>query len=269
MKKNAPKSSIEWTETTWNPTTGCTKISAGCKNCYAEVLSNRLMAMGQAKYSNNFKLTLHPQTLNEPYGWKKPKVIFVNSMSDLFHQDVPLNFIQKVFHTMNETPHHTYQVLTKRADRLAEISHQLKWTENIWMGTSIEDERVIDRLDYLKLCGAKFKFLSLEPLLGPIPTVDLTGIDWIIVGGESGKKARPIEEHWVLDIRDQCEDQNVKFFFKQWGGKNKKKSGRLLQGKEYNDMPTIKAQALISDKIKQGSKNRTGSSGNVQIQNAA
>lgn len=249
MKKTAPKSSIEWTETTWNPTTGCTKISAGCKNCYAEVLSKRLMAMGQEKYRNNFKLTLHPQTLNEPYGWKKPKVIFVNSMSDLFHDDVPLEFIQKVFTTMNETPHHTYQVLTKRADRLAEISDHLCWTPNIWMGTSIEDERVFGRLDYLKQCGAKFKFLSLEPLLGPLPNLKLSGIDWVIVGGESGKKARPIEEQWVLDIRDQCEKQNVKFFFKQWGGKNKKKSGRLLQGNEYNDMPTVKSQSLISDKI--------------------
>src|SRR5574343_6279 len=254
MKKNAPKSSIEWTETTWNPTTGCTKISAGCKFCYAEVMAKRLMAMGQEKYRNNFKLTLHPHTLNEPYGWKKPKVIFVNSMSDLFHEDVPLEFIQSVFKTMNETPHHTYQVLTKRADRLAEISDQLIWTPNIWMGTSIEDDRVLDRMGYLKQCGAQFKFLSLEPLLGPLPNMNLSGIDWVIVGGESGRKPRPIEVEWVVDIRDQCEDQNVKFFFKQWGGKNKKKSGRLLQGKEYNDMPTVKSQALITTKIKLGKK---------------
>ena len=249
MKKAAPTSTIEWTETTWNPTTGCTKISAGCKHCYAEVLSRRLMAMGQKKYQNNFNLTLHPHTLNEPYAWKKAKVIFVNSMSDLFHKDVPLEFIQKVFQTMNETPHHTYQVLTKRADRLAELSQHLNWTDNIWMGTSIEDERVIDRLIHLKECDAKFKFLSMEPLLGPIPSIDLSGIDWVIVGGESGHKARPIEEQWVLDIRDQCQAQNVKFFFKQWGGRNKKKNGRLLQGKEYNDMPTTQSQELITSKI--------------------
>ncbi len=254
MKKNAPKSTIEWTETTWNPTTGCTKISAGCKNCYAAILSRRLMAMCQPKYKNNFELTLHPQTLNDPYGWKKPKVIFVNSMSDLFHEDVPLEFIQSVFKTMNETPRHTYQVLTKRAKRLAEISDQLNWTPNIWMGTSIEDDRVLDRMDYLKQCGAQFKFLSLEPLLGPLPNMNLSGIDWVIVGGESGRKPRPIEEEWVVDIRDQCQEQNVKFFFKQWGGKNKKKSGRLLQGKEYNDMPTVKSQALITTKIKLGKK---------------
>lgn len=259
MSNNSSKSKIEWTEKTWNPTTGCTKISAGCKNCYAEVLAKRLMAMGKEKYKNNFNLTVHPQSLNEPYKWKKSKVIFVNSMSDLFHDDVPLDFIQKVFHVMNDTPHHTYQVLTKRADRLAEISSSLNWTDNIWMGTSIEDNRVLGRMEGLKLCDAKYKFLSLEPLLGPLPNINLSGIDWVIVGGESGKKSRPIEEEWVLDIRDQCASQNVKFFFKQWGGKNKKKSGRLLQGKEYNEMPTIKAQAIISDKLKKGKS----SSGNI------
>ncbi len=247
--KIASKSSIEWTETTWNPTTGCDKVTAGCKYCYAEVLSNRLMHMGLKKYKNNFKLTIHPSSLNAPYQWKKPKVIFVNSMSDLFHKNVPLGFIQKVFKTMNETPHHTYQVLTKRSDRLAEISKELTWTDNIWMGVSIEDSRVLKRLDHLKQSGAKYKFLSLEPLLGPLLNLNLQGIDWVIVGGESGKKARPMEEQWVLDIMKQCKSQTVKFFFKQWGGTNKKKTGRLLRGREYNAMPTLKSQKLISNKI--------------------
>lgn len=252
-KKNSSKSNIEWTETTWNPTTGCDKISAGCKNCYACVLSKRLMAMGQEKYKNNFKLTLHPDTLKNPYAWKKPRVIFVNSMSDLFHKDVPLEYIQNVFKTMNETPWHTYQVLTKRADRLAEIGPELNWTPNIWMGVSIEDSRVIDRLDYLKKTPAKFKFLSLEPLLGPLTDMDLRGIDWVIVGGESGHGARHMSEEWVLDIKRQCQEQGIKFFFKQWGGVRKKKNGRLLQGNEYNEMPAVEAQNAIDWKIK---KNR-------------
>lgn len=220
MKKNklikaGSTSSIEWTQKTWNPTTGCTKISAGCKNCYAEILSNRLMHMGQEKYKNNFKLTLHPDTLVSPYHWRKSQVIFVNSMSDLFHKDVPIGFIQKVFKTMNETPWHTYQVLTNRADRLAELSPFLTWTDNIWMGVSIEDNRVIERLDYLKQCNAKYKFLSCEPLLGELNSLSLSGIDWVIVGGESGPKARPMKEEWILDIRNQCKKQKVKFFFKQ------------------------------------------------------
>ncbi len=247
-------SKIEWTGRTWNPTTGCTKISAGCKLCYAAILSKRLMAMRQDKYRNNFKLTMHPDEITRPYGWKKPSIIFVNSMSDLLHEDVSLDFIKEVFKTMNETPQHIYQVLTKRADRLAEISHELTWTDNIWMGVSIEDDRVLDRLDYLKQSDAKVKFLSLEPLIGPLPNMDLSGIDWAIVGGESGPKARPIKEEWVLDIRNQCQEQSVKFFFKQWGGVRKKKNGRLLEGKEYNDMPRIEAQEIIEKKKKTTSK---------------
>lgn len=245
---------IEWAQKTWNPTTGCTKLSAGCRGCYAESMSKRLMAMGQKKYKNNFNLTEHPDEITRPFSWGKPSVIFVNSMSDLFHKDVSLEFIKKVFKTMNETPHHTYQVLTKRAERLAEISNELTWTSNIWMGVSIEDERVIERLDYLKQCDAKTKFLSLEPLIGPLPNMDLTGIDWVIVGGESGPNSRPIEEKWVIDIRNQCQNQEVNFFFKQWGGKQKKKNGRLLEGKEYLEMPTINAKIIVSRKNKLNKK---------------
>ena len=250
-QKIAAKSNIEWTDCTWNPITGCTKVSAGCKYCYAEVMARRLMAMGQEKYKNNFKLTLHPNSIETPKQWKKPRVIFVNSMSDLFHEDVPLAFIQSVFKTMNETPQHTYQVLTKRAVRLAELSPFLTWSDNIWMGVSVEDMRVVERINHLRNCGAKIKFISAEPLIGELVNLDFSGIDWLIAGGESGKKARPMQEKWVLDLRDQCREQNVKFFFKQWGGKNKKKTGRLLQGIEYNEMPTEEAQKLINLKIEQ------------------
>lgn len=235
------KSSIEWTETTWNPTTGCTKISAGCKNCYAAVLAKRLQAMGQKKYRNGFKLTLHPDTLKDPYKWKKPRVVFVNSMSDLFHKDVPVYFIQQVFEVMNNTPQHTYQVLTKRSDRLVELSPFLNWTPNIWMGVSVEDGRVIERINDLRLCGARTKFLSCEPLIGSLPDLNLDGINWMIVGGESGAKARPMQIEWVEDLQQQCAVNDVPFFFKQWGGKNKKKAGRLLNGRTYDDMPKVAA----------------------------
>jgi len=231
------KSNIEWTETTWNPTTGCDKVSRGCKFCYAEVMAKRLKAMGNPRYKNGFKLTLHWDKIDQPRSWKKGKVIFVNSMSDLFHKDVPLEFIQKVFKTMNDTPQHVYQVLTKRSERLAEISDKLTWSDNIWMGVSVEDTEVMNRIDDLKKCGATTKFISAEPLLGPLYNMNLSGIDWIIVGGESGFTPRPIEEEWVIDIKDQCEEQNVHFFFKQWGGKNKKKAGNLLQGKKYEAFP--------------------------------
>ena len=246
---NRALSKIEWTTRTWNPTTGCTKISDGCKNCYALRMALRLMAMGQNKYRNSFDLTTHPDTLDAPYKWKKPQVVFVNSMSDLLHEDVPTSFIMNATQTMNATPQHTYQILTKRANRLAMIDQFINWTENIWMGTSIENSKVLHRLNDLKKSSAKYKFLSLEPLLGPLENLDLNGIDWVIVGGESGPKARPMEEKWVLDIRDQCEQQGVKFFFKQWGGVNKKKSGRLLQGQEYNEMPTAMTQTLIDQKL--------------------
>jgi protein gp37 len=232
------QSSIEWTEMTWNPTTGCTKISAGCKFCYAEVMTKRLMAMGIDKYKDGFEIRTHEDSLLTPYEWKKPKIVFVNSMSDLFHPEVPIEFIKKVFYVMNDTPQHTYQVLTKRGDRLSEIHDQLNWTKNIWMGVSVEDERVTERIDFLRSTNAKIKFLSCEPLIGSLMNLNLTGIDWVIVGGESGRKARPMEEWWVWDIKQQCEEQEVIFFFKQWGGKNKKKAGRELAGNTYNDMPS-------------------------------
>lgn len=231
-------SSIEWTQMTWNPTTGCTKISAGCKYCYAEVLSKRLMAMGQVKYKNNFKLTIHPTTLLIPFTWTKPRIVFVNSMSDLFHEKVPLSYIQQVFEVMNKCPQHQFQVLTKRAERLEQISHELTWTENIWMGVSVEDNRVINRIDHLRNTGAAIKFLSIEPLIGNVGEINLEGIDWVIVGGESGFNSREIKEEWVLDIKRQCRISRVAFFFKQWGGKNKKVTGRLLKGRTYDEFPT-------------------------------
>ena len=238
------QSSIEWTEMTWNPTTGCTKISAGCKYCYAEVMTRRLMAMGIDKYKDGFAVRTHEDSLMTPFEWKKPKVVFVNSMSDLFHSDVPVEFIKKVFHVMNNTPQHTYQVLTKRADRLFEIHEQLNWTNNIWMGVSVEDERVTHRIDFLRQTNAAVKFLSCEPLIGPLMNLNLSGIDWVIVGGESGRKARPMEEWWVWDIKQQCQEQEVLFFFKQWGGTNKKKAGRELAGSTYNEMPARETAAV-------------------------
>lgn len=239
------QSSIEWTEMTWNPTTGCTKISAGCKHCYAEIMARRLHAMGIEKYKNNFKLTLHEDALYVPYEWKRPKIVFVNSMSDLFHKDVPLSFIQRVFEVMNNTPKHTYQVLTKRAERLYELHHKLNWTTNIWMGVSVENEKVKDRIDFLRETNAKVKFLSCEPLIGPLTNMNLENIHWAIVGGESGRKARPMQESWVWDIRQQCADQGVAFFFKQWGGTNKKKAGRELGGRTYDEMPSIEQMEVM------------------------
>lgn len=233
------KSSIEWTEMTWNPTTGCDKISEGCRFCYAEIMSMRLQAMGQPKYQNGFDLTLHPNTLTIPYTWKKSKIVFVNSMSDLFHKDIPMSYIQEVFRVMNENPIHIFQVLTKRADILAKYSPLLDWSPNIWMGVTVENQKFIERIDYLRDTGAFVKFLSLEPLIGPIKDLNLYNIDWVIAGGESGPKARPMKKEWVLDVKDQCIRADVKFFFKQWGGFNKKKAGRQLEGKIYNEMPEL------------------------------
>jgi protein gp37 len=232
------QSSIEWTEMTWNPVTGCTKISAGCKYCYAELMAKRLQAMGVEKYKDAFSVTLHEDALKIPYSWKKQKIVFVNSMSDLFHPKVPLPFIQKVFKVMNENPQHTFQVLTKRAERLFEVNAEVKWSHNIWMGVSVENEKVISRIDWLRKTKARTKFLSCEPLIGPLKNMNLTAIDWVIAGGESGRTPRPMSEDWVLDIMDQCSSANVPFFFKQWGGPNKKKSGRLLNGQTYDQMPT-------------------------------
>ncbi len=222
---------------TWNPTTGCNKISAGCKFCYAEVMSKRLKAMGQTKYSNGFKLTLHEDALNIPYTWKQPKIVFVNSMSDLFHKDVPFAFLKKVFKVMNDCPQHVFQVLTKRSDILLKYNNKLKWTHNIWMGVSVENQKVMHRIDDLSQTSALVKFLSCEPLIGPLPKMNLKNINWVIVGGESGRTPRPMNEDWVLDILDQCDAADVKFFFKQWGGTNKKKTGRTLLNKTWDEMP--------------------------------
>jgi protein gp37 len=235
------QSSIEWTEMTWNPTTGCTKISAGCKFCYAEIMTKRLQAMGIEKYKDGFAVRIHEDALDIPYTWRGSKIVFVNSMSDLFHPEIPFEFIEKVFQVMNDTPQHTYQVLTKRADRLFQLHNKLNWTPNIWMGVSVENEKVVERIDFLRETNAKVKFLSCEPLIGPLSTMDLTNINWVIVGGESGRKARPIQEWWVWDIRQQCQEQGVAFFFKQWGGVNKKKTGRELGGRTYDEMPVINA----------------------------
>jgi protein gp37 len=239
------RTKIEWTESTWNPITGCTKISSGCKNCYAEVMTRRLQAMGQEKYLNGFNLTLHPETLNEPYIWKKPRVIFVNSMSDLFHKDIPIQYIIDVFRVMKENPHHVFQILTKRADLLLYYDKEgyLEWKHNIWMGVTVEDDTVTNRIDLLSQTGAKIKFLSCEPLLTALPEMNLKSIDWVIVGGESGRTPRPIKEEWVIDIKDQCQKDNVAFYFKQWGGINKKKNGKILDGKQYTEMPEISQTA--------------------------
>lgn len=230
------RSSIEWTESTWNPLTGCTKISPGCKNCYAERMSRRLKAMGNQNYRNGFELTLHEHVLGHPLRWKKPQMIFVNSMSDLFHDDVPLTFIQQVFGVMRQAHWHTFQVLTKRSARLSEVDAVIDWPQNVWMGVSVETQAYTFRVEHLRKTGAHVKFLSLEPLLGPL-TLDLTDINWAIVGGESGPKARLMEEKWVQAIRQQCQAACVPFFFKQWGGVRKKKNGCLLDGRTWDEMP--------------------------------
>jgi len=231
------RSGIEWTESTWNPLTGCTKISPGCKYCYAERMAKRLKAMGQPNYVNGFNLTMHEHVLEKPLEWKSPQVIFVNSMSDLFHKDVPFEFIQRVFDVMNRAHWHQFQVLTKRSDRLVELSSDLEWADNIWMGVSVENKDYVYRIDDLRKTKAKTKFLSIEPLLGPLPIMNLKGIDWVIVGGESGPGARRLEREWVIDVQDQCLKAKVPFFFKQWGGVQKKKAGRMLEGRTWDDMP--------------------------------
>jgi len=233
----ADNSSIEWTQATWNPVTGCTKISQGCKHCYAERMAKRLQAMGKSQYRNGFKLTLQPSMLNVPRKWKRSRVIFVNSMSDLFHKDVPLAYIKRVFRVMNECPQHTFQVLTKRPEIAASYSAELEWSDNIWMGTSVENMLVTHRIASLREVPAKVRFLSVEPLIGPIRNIALTGIHWVIVGGESGPGSRPMEADWVRTIRDRCVDRGVPFFFKQWGGVNKKAAGRELDGRTWDELP--------------------------------
>ena len=241
------RSAIEWTETTWNPITGCDQVSIGCDNCYALSFAKRLKAMGQPKYQNDgdprtsgpgFGLTIHPDVLEEPYRWRTPRLVFVNSMSDLFHPEVPLEFIRDVFGVMTETPRHTYQILTKRSKRLAAVGPGLDWPPNVWMGVSVETGRYTFRIDHLRTVPAAVRFISAEPLLGPLSYLDLSGIHWLIAGGESGPGARPIEESWVLDLRDQCEAADIAFFFKQWGGFHSKSGGRLLAGRVYDDMPS-------------------------------
>jgi protein gp37 len=233
----AQNSRIEWTESTWNPVTGCTKISAGCKNCYAERMAFRLQAMGSDNYVNGFRLTVHPDVLAVPLRWRQPRTIFVNSMSDLFHRDVPTDFILQTFDIFNKAPQHRFQILTKRSDRLLQLNHRLHWSQNVWMGVTVEHADYTFRIDHLRQTDAVVKFLSLEPLLAPIENINLDGIDWVIVGGESGPGARPVESEWVTDIRDQCLMAGVPFFFKQWGGVNKKKAGRSIDGQTWSQMP--------------------------------
>ena len=233
-------SKIEWTQATWNPVTGCTKVSPGCKHCYAERFSIRLQAMGVPQYRNAFSLTMHPESLQLPLRWKKPRRVFVNSMSDLFQENVPLDFIKRVFDVMVEASHHQFQVLTKRPELALEFADQLPWPDNVWLGTSVENALYVHRIRTLQKTPAKIRFLSVEPLLGPIPRLPLRGIHWVIVGGESGPGAREIQGSWVIQIRDQCRTKGIPFFFKQWGGVNKKRAGRSLDGRTWDEFPARK-----------------------------
>lgn len=242
-------SAIEWTESTWNPVTGCTKVSSGCLHCYAERMAIRLQAMGQPNYAHGFDVAMHQNALELPLRWKKPQKIFVNSMSDLFHKDVPLDFILKVFDVMGRANWHQYQVLTKRSERLLELDHILPWKPHIWMGVSVESHKYTSRIDHLRQTHADVKFLSIEPLLGPIMDLNLDGIHWVIVGGESGPGARPMNSGWVADIRDQCHKAEVPFFFKQWGGVNKKRAGRILDGHTYDQMPRVPSGRGVSLRV--------------------
>lgn len=239
-------SAIEWTEVTWNPVTGCDRVAAGCDNCYALTLAKRLKAMGAEKYQNDgnpvtsgpgFDVTIHPKALDQPRRWRAPRVVFVNSMSDLFHARVPLSFVQDIFDVMAETPQHTYQALTKRASRMRKVADKLDWPSNLWMGVSVENADVVDRIDDLREVPAAVRFLSCEPLLGPLDDLNLDGIDWVIAGGESGPNHRPMDPAWVADIRDQCLAAEVAFFFKQWGGRTPKQHGRTLEGRTWDEYP--------------------------------
>lgn len=242
----ADKSAIEWTEATWNPVTGCDRISAGCDHCYAMSLAKRLKAMGSAKYQNDgdprtsgpgFGITIHPQALDEPHRWRAPRTVFVNSMSDLFHARVPLDFIRDVFDVCRDTPHHTYQVLTKRSLRLRRVADKLDWPSNLWMGVSVENAAALPRVDHLREVSAAVRFLSCEPLLGSLDDLNLDGIHWVIAGGESGPNYRPVDVNWVRGIRDACQAADVAFFFKQWGGRTPKAMGRILDGELWDEMP--------------------------------
>lgn len=233
------KTKIEWTEETWNPITGCTKLSSGCQHCYAASFARRLQAMGNVRYTNGFKVTMHEDLFEKPLEWKRPRMIFVNSMSDIFHEDVPDRVILKLFDTMNRASWHTFQILTKRTERLINLSHQINWSDNIWMGVTVENSDTLGRADALRLTGAHVKFISAEPLLSPLQNLNLDGIDWLIVGGESGPEARPIQEDWVIQLRDKAKMAKTAFFFKQWGGTRKKKNGSLLQGEHYKEYPNV------------------------------
>ncbi|MCG3114424.1 MAG: phage Gp37/Gp68 family protein [Candidatus Manganitrophus sp. SA1] len=241
----ATESHIEWTDTTWNPVTGCSKVSQGCKNCYAERLAHRLQAMGLHRYRNGFDVTLHEQAIDEPFRWKKPRKVFVNSMSDLFHEEIPLEYIQRVFAVMAAVPRHTFQILTKRSDRLREVAGRLPWPSNVWMGVSVESSDMLFRVTDLETVPAAVRFLSCEPLLGPLSQIPLSYIHWVIVGGESGPGARPMEPSWVYEILHQCRAANVPFFFKQWGGVRKSRTGRVLNGRTYDEYPD-KVNALLT-----------------------
>lgn len=246
----ADGSAIEWTGATWNPTTGCDRLSAGCDHCYALTLAKRLKAMGAPKYQNDgdprtsgpgFGVAIHPDALRIPYGWREPRVVFVNSMSDLFHARVPVSFVREVFSVMADTPRHTYQVLTKRSHRLVRLADRLDWPPNVWLGVSVEDAAQLQRIDHLRDVPAAVRFLSCEPLLGPLHALDLTGIGWVIAGGESGPGCRPLDRTWVTDIRDACTAAGVPFFFKQWGGRTPKAGGRELDGRFWDELPQLAA----------------------------
>ena len=232
-------SRIEWTHSSWNPVTGCSRVSEGCQHCYAERMAKRLQGMGVAKYAKGFEVNVHPDVLEEPLGWKKPRLIFVNSMSDLFHEKIPVAYLRQIFDVMRRADWHVFQILTKRAERLAKMAPRIDWPPNVWMGVTVESARFTHRIDHLREAGAAIKWLSMEPLLTPVSDIDLTGIDWVVVGGESGPGARPMKKEWVVDIQKQCREQNVHFFFKQWGGMNKKKAGRRLNGRIFDDMPEL------------------------------
>jgi protein gp37 len=242
----ADRSAIEWTEATWNPVTGCDRVSAGCDHCYAMTLAKRLKAMGSMKYQNDgdprtsgpgFGVTIHPQSLDEPYRWRQPRVVFVNSMSDLFHARVPMDFISDVFDVCRDTPHHTYQILTKRSLRLRRIAEKLDWPTNVWMGVSVENADALTRVDHLREVPAAVRFLSCEPLIGSLQGIMLDGIHWVIAGGESGPNYRPMDINWAREIRDACQAADVAFFFKQWGGRTPKALGRELDGQVWDEMP--------------------------------
>lgn len=239
------RTAIEWAYATWNPVTGCTAFSPGCDHCYARRMAIKLQALGVAKYRHGFRLTLHRDVLRNPLEWKRPHRVFVNSMSDLFHEEVPLEFIQEVFAVMRRADRHLFQILTKRSKRLVRVAHRLPWPENVWMGVTVENRHYRYRIDDLRKVPARVRFLSLEPLLGPLGELDLTGIHWAIVGGESGPGARPMRAEWVRDIRRQCQEQSVAFFFKQWGGTNRKRAGRTLDGRTWNDMPLPPNRQLV------------------------